>query len=187
MKSPPLIAVILFFLPLLCCGGATPKGAAFSPNEIEGGGTSLPSTGSIPAISLERVDGKGKVQLQTFCRNKVVIVFFWATWCDSCKREIVGLRSVYDDLVKEGIDVLGVSMDTPETASEVQAEVYQYRMPFTVVFDTESRASAALNPAAAAPFTVVIDRNMRIVFSHEGFLSGDLERIRKVAMDARGR
>jgi peroxiredoxin len=168
------------------CGPASANASASEPGKGPVSGGVAPSKGNIPDISLERVDGKGSLHLHVFARDKVVIVIFWATWCDSCKSEIVGLKSGYGGLVKEGIDVLAVSMDTPDTVSEVQAEVYKYGMPFTVVFDTESRASGSLNPTGAAPFTVVIDRDMRVAFSHEGYLPGDLDKIKKVAMDALG-
>ena len=169
------------------CGPAAANSSASEPGKsaaAQGGGAA--SKGNIPDISLERVDGKGNIRLHAFARDKVVIVIFWATWCDSCKSEIVGLKSGYDSFMKQGIDVLAVSMDTPDTVAEATAEVFKYGMPFTVVFDTESRASGSLNPTLAAPFTVVIDRSMNVIFSHEGYLSGDLDKIKKAAMDALG-
>jgi len=158
-------------------GKSVPVAGAVEPGDDTG-------SGNIPDISLERVDGQGNIRLRSLARDKVVIVVFWSTYCDSCKSELVGLKSFYKDYSGKGVEVLAVSMDKPDTASDVQSDVHKYSLPYPVVFDTESRASGSLNPTNAQPFTVVIDKNMNVIFTHESYFSGDLEKIKKAALDA---
>lgn len=55
------------------------------------------------------LDGK-TVALSDFA-GKVVLVDFWATWCDPCKEEIPALAKLHERLGPKGLVVLGVSMD----------------------------------------------------------------------------
>ena len=63
------------------------------------------------AASLSGPTLEGKtVSLSDFA-GKVVLVDFWATWCDPCQREIPGLVELHKRLAPKGFAVLGVSMD----------------------------------------------------------------------------
>jgi len=44
-------------------------------------------------------------------KGKVVLVNFWATWCDPCKKEIPWLIKLNDNYASRGLVILGVSMD----------------------------------------------------------------------------
>jgi len=63
----------------------------------------------VPDLTLKDLDGK-EVSLKDF-RGKVVLVNFWATWCDPCRTEIPWLIDLYDKYRSRGFVVLGVAMD----------------------------------------------------------------------------
>jgi len=145
-----------------------------------------PPAGDIPDVALEKAGGGGTVGLRALAQGKVLIVAFWATWCESCKGELVGLKGFFDEHKGKGLEVAAVSVDTPDTAGEVMSEAHRFSLPFTVLLDTESRASSAMNPSGTVPFLVVYDRAARKVYAHEGYLAGDLDAIKKAALDALG-
>lgn len=61
------------------------------------------------ALSAPGLDGK-TLKLSDFA-GKVVLVDFWATWCDPCKEEIPDLVKLRDKLKDKGFEIFGVSMD----------------------------------------------------------------------------
>ena len=162
-------------------GPATPRGGGAGEGQDDG-----EAQGNIPDITLERVDGQGSVRLHAVAEDKVVVVVFWSTYCDSCKTELVGLKALYGELAAKGLEVLAVSMDKPDTASDVLSDVQKYSLPYLVAYDTESRASSSLNPTNAQPFTVIIDKGMNIVYTRESFFPGDMDKIEEVVREALG-
>jgi cytochrome c biogenesis protein CcmG/thiol:disulfide interchange protein DsbE len=62
-----------------------------------------------PDVTMKDLDGKD-VTLAQF-KGKVVLVNFWATWCDPCRFEIPWLIEMQQKYGAKGFTVLGVSMD----------------------------------------------------------------------------
>ncbi|MGB7283844.1 MAG: TlpA disulfide reductase family protein [Candidatus Acidiferrum sp.] len=69
-----------------------------------------PTTGiAEPALTLKDLDGK-EVSLSEF-KGKVVLVNFWATWCDPCRGEIPSLIELQQKYGPKGFVVLGIALD----------------------------------------------------------------------------
>lgn len=47
-------------------------------------------------------------------RGKVVLVNFWATWCDSCREEMPELNQYYAEFKDKGFEIIGISLDSNE-------------------------------------------------------------------------
>jgi peroxiredoxin len=62
-----------------------------------------------PVFSLPDLDGK-TVSLADF-RGKVVLLDFWATWCDPCLEELPDLIKLQDRFKDRGFTIVGVSAD----------------------------------------------------------------------------
>jgi len=62
-----------------------------------------------PEVSLKDLDGKDVTLAQY--KGKVVLVNFWATWCDPCRVEIPWLIEMQQKYSARGFTVLGVAMD----------------------------------------------------------------------------
>jgi thiol-disulfide isomerase/thioredoxin len=76
-----------------------------------------PSPKIASALSGPTLEGK-TISLSGYA-GKIVLVDFWATWCDPCKEEIPDLVKLYDKYKGKGFVLLGVSMDD-EGASAVR-------------------------------------------------------------------
>ncbi|MGD8353536.1 MAG: TlpA disulfide reductase family protein [Pseudomonadota bacterium] len=135
------------------------------------GGQSL--SGSAPAFKLPAVDGS-VVQLSDY-DGKVVLVDFWATWCPPCQEMIPVLTKLHQRYSKEGLVILGVSMDK-EGLEMLGNFVHENTIPYKVLMG-DSRIGNAFGGVSTIPTLYMIDREGRLVRKLIGYHTyGELEK-----------
>src|SRR5580693_9083284 len=91
------------------CGGASSSGggAGSAANKKE----AHPLVGSsVPNFAAASVNGKGRATVQPN-EGKVLIVDFWATWCEPCKKSFPKLEDLYVRYRTSGMEIVAVSED----------------------------------------------------------------------------
>jgi len=97
-------------------------------------------------------------------RGKVVLIDFWATWCDSCAREAPGLKALDDRLRGRAFELLAVAIDDgPQAVAEFAAEE---KPGYTIVFGDS--AAAKSYGVWALPTKYLIDSNGRVYRKYIG-------------------
>ena len=98
--------------------------------------------------------------------HKVVLINFWATWCEACMEEMPSLVSLRDQYASKGFEVLGVNVDenpaqvVPETAKKLGI-----KFP---IFTDKGNALAEMFDVRAIPLSVLIDKNRKILLVESG-------------------
>jgi len=133
-------------------------------------------TTPVPAFQLKNLKGK-RVNIKDF-KDKVVIISFWATWCTPCKRELDDANTLYKKYNKDGLEVLAIATDGPETYSQIRGTVKRHKWRFHVLPDKEGEVTSILNPRGTVPYSIYI-KNNKIMYDHEGYAQGDAERMNK--------
>mgnify|MGYP001553716186 CR=1 FL=1 len=122
-------------------------------------------------FTLRDLDGR-QVHLSDF-GGKVVLLDFWATWCVPCAAELPQLEALYQKRQGEGLVVLGIDMDGPESVAQVVPFARRYNLTFPTLLDEDTRVINIYNPKRVAPMTVLIDRRGIIARVRNGYNAGD--------------
>jgi peroxiredoxin len=134
---------------------------------------------------LKAVDGQ-MVSLSEHLGKKVVVLDFWATWCVPCQAEMPHLQAMYERYKDQGLIVLGIDMDGPETVAQVPSWTSGHGITFPMLIDEETRAVSIYNPHRSAPYTVIIGKDGKIASAREGFTPGDEKMLEKTVVDLLG-
>lgn len=111
--------------------------------------------GPAPALALDRLGG-GRTDLVTQ-RGQLVLVHFFATWCEPCRAEMASLRRLAAAPPVPHLAILAVDV------GEVDARVARFfeaePLPFPILMDRDRAATRAFG-IVALPSTVVLDADL---------------------------
>lgn len=169
-SAPGLIASLLLLGPSLALGcGGTMDGAATAGRAPSG-----PTQVHLSARSLDGVPFDLAPHLDG---GDVVLINFWATYCEPCLVEMPFLQQLHEGYGDRGLTLVAVSLDGPETAQAVAPLVASGGYTFRIVTDADPTAVRALNPEGIAPYTVLVDRRGRVATRIDGFALAEAGRL----------
>jgi len=106
-------------------------------------------------------------------QGEVLLINFWAPWCAPCRREIPSLIEINHEYAAKGVRLLGIAFDG-EAQVRRFAEEYSINYPLFLATSRAAMYNAALgNPSGSLPYTAILDRNLQIIFQHNGEVSLD--------------
>jgi len=117
-----------------------------------------------PDFNLKSLDGHD-VRLSAL-RGKVVIVNFWATWCVGCKVEIPELIDAYRRYHRDGLEIVGISMD--DAGDDVVARFAKLKNVSYTIVRGDAAVASAYGGIRFMPQSFVVDRRGKIVKTFVG-------------------
>jgi thiol-disulfide isomerase/thioredoxin len=108
-----------------------------------------------PAFTLPSLEGGSQVSLASM-RGSVVVIDFWASWCQPCIAAFPELDAMARDLGPRGLKVLAVNID--DEAATARAKLGGARHLFTPLHDGGAKVANQYGVGDALPATVVVDR-----------------------------
>ena len=115
---------------------------------------------TIFAASLPDLQGNNQPISQW--RGKVLVVNFWATWCEPCRKEIPEFIKLQEQYRSQGLLFVGIALDKKEKVAAYSKEAGINYPVLVGEWDAIELAKAAGNHQGGLPFTVVIDRGGKI-------------------------
>jgi peroxiredoxin len=153
-----LLAALLVGLCTLAAAGEAEDGKP-------AGGTTLVAlaNSSQSSFALPSLDGPG-VELARL-RGRIVLVHFFATWCEPCRAEMASLRDLQARLDGRAFAIVPISV--AEADGAVRRFFAGESMPFSVLLDRDRSVARAWG-IQTLPSSVVLDRTLKPRFIAEG-------------------
>jgi len=127
-----------------------------------------------PELVLPRLSGDGEGSLADY-RGQVVVLNFWASWCEPCREESPLLQRWHERLRKQDATVLGV--DAFDEIGRARAFVEEYGLTYPMLRDGDGSTREQFG-IVGFPETFVIDREGRIAAIERGPVDAEFMRER---------
>lgn len=163
MKNKKLIITIVMFLVV------TPHATFCFPSVSAAQTTAMKVKigQKAPDFTLETLDGT-KVTLSDYFGKKVVMLEFWATWCNICVSEIPTLVRNYEKFKDQGFEIIAVTLQSGDDA-EISKVIEENGIVYPVVIDERLKVATKIyGLAGPIPLKVIIGADGVVRYSHVG-------------------
>jgi thiol-disulfide isomerase/thioredoxin len=179
LKHFNLFLALALAVGLAGIAGCRSRGAASVAADETGrptnAGKELPNE---PDVTFKDLQGKD-VPLSSL-KGKVVVVNFWATWCEPCRVEIPWMIDFQQKLSDKGFTLLGVAMDEEGKSvvepfvekTQFDVDGHTMTMNYPIVLGNDDLA-AKFGGLIGLPTTVVISRDGKVAKRFIGIVSHD--------------
>ncbi|MDQ3867678.1 MAG: TlpA family protein disulfide reductase [Actinomycetota bacterium] len=156
------VGVVGSLIGLLAWHVATKEANAGLVDAVEAG-----ETPPAPTLDLPALEGNRTISLASY-RGKAVVLNFWASWCEPCKREAPILEDAWRRHRERGLVVLGV--DAQDFRTDARRFVGRYGISYPVAHDGPGSSLGRFG-LTGFPETWFVDRRGRLVAYVRGELS----------------
>jgi thiol-disulfide isomerase/thioredoxin len=125
------------------------------------------TTGMQMASDLTLIPITGEQKPITALKGKVMLINFWASWCTPCMHEMPALFALQKTYADRGLTILGYNMDDNPNVGVAMLLRVAGESPFPI-FKGVNTPIADRFAIEGLPFTVIVDKNFKIVYAKAG-------------------
>lgn len=139
--------------------------AASALSDAQGGSCMVDAKPANLDFKMPDLEGK-EISLSSY-KGKVILLNFWATWCGPCKAEIPGFVELQEQYGKDGLVVVGYSVDDDAPKAQAFADQFKINYPVLLGLGRED-VQDAYGPIWGIPASFIISRDGRVCQKHLG-------------------
>lgn len=168
---------------VLPLGWVKPNSSTFEP-VLEAGGKAPKLFSNLSQFSVVNLNGK-RIFLKDF-KNKIVIINFWASWCEPCKEEFPAILKLINNF-KGKVILLAISNDFNKAQAYAFLKPFKKKYPKSFnfvyeVWDENSKMTQGVFKTIKLPESLILDKNLHLVTKVIGskkWLNGEVKKIIK--------
>jgi len=161
-------------------GGLCTFAASSAAEDQPAGSTTLVALADSARSSFSLPSLDGPVRELAQLRGQVVLLHFFATWCEPCRAEMASLRELQSRLDGRSLTIVPISV--AEADGAVRRFFAGEALPFAILLDRD-RAIARAWKIHTLPSTVVLDRTLKARFIAEGDVDWARPDVMKILAD----
>jgi thiol-disulfide isomerase/thioredoxin len=130
------------------------------------------------------LDNKQHATLADY-KGKVVVLDFYATWCEPCRAETPRLVQLQEQYQQQGLQVIGLNVGGANDRDQVPAFAREFGIQYPLAFPDDEFADPLLSDNQNIPQAFVFDRNGKLVKRFIGYSDSsgaELERVVKASL-----
>lgn len=105
---------------------------------------------------------KGKVlQLKDFTGKGLIVVDFWASYCDPCKKALPHMDEL--NIHNDSVEVIAINIDNPRLKRKAMAYIKSHKYSFTTLYDSDAKVADKMR-VTEIPYTFLLDNEGKILF-----------------------
>tara|TARA_Y100001936_G_scaffold252558_1_gene312749 strand:- start:37900 stop:38454 length:555 start_codon:yes stop_codon:yes gene_type:complete len=124
-------------------------------------------------LAADLPDLKGKNQPISQWKGKILIVNFWATWCEPCRIEMPEFIKLQEELRDKELLIIGIAIDQKNKVQQYSKDIGINYPVLIGGMEAMELSEAAGNNHAVLPYTVIFNRSGEIVSTHVGLITRD--------------
>ena len=124
---------------------------------------------SKPIGEMSWTDSDDRVQKVSDLKGKAVILDFWATYCEPCRREIPHLNSLIAKYGADNIQIVGLNSGGDEDRAEIPKFLASTKLDYPIAFPDNELSRFIFSERDDIPQTLVLDRSGKVVTKIVGF------------------
>ena len=121
-------------------------------------------------VPLALKDLTGAPQSLASYKGRVVVLNFWATWCEPCKKEMPDLSAIQNDYAALGVQVIGAAGDTAVDSAKVLKFTREFKVNFPVWLGATTDDMERFGVGTVLPATVIIGRDGKVIRREVGII-----------------
>jgi cytochrome c biogenesis protein CcmG, thiol:disulfide interchange protein DsbE len=156
MRGTRVLAVVALLAVAACGEDGIPRG---------------PIVGN-PAPDFAAIDLSGDSVALRDHSGRLVLLNVWATWCPPCREEIPALQELHERHAAQGLDVVGVSIDSRGEQENVRGFLDGFGVTYPIWLDPAERVTSVFR-TQGVPTTFLIGRDGTLLWRHVGPVTAD--------------
>lgn len=179
--KPRIILLAILICGLAACNSNDPPG--HTPTKVPV--SSAPPSTALPMPPVNgasinnlgwNADG-GKRSVFSDFKGKVLVLDFYATWCEPCRNSIPHLIGLQNQYASQGLQVIGLNVGGPDDLSKVPAFAKEFGIQYPLAIPDDELVTFLLANNDAIPQTFVFDRQGQLAERLIGFGPNAADRI----------